>query len=263
MHHRLSQFPRRLASRARLERLAGLPALLAHPDWSAPAPVAIWLHGRTASKEIDPGRYLRWLDAGVAACALDMPGHGERADEALQDSAGSLDVIEQALREIDRAAAELAAARFAGLFRADRMALGGMSLGGMAALRRLCDPHPFRCAAVEAAAGDLRALYASRPGCDEARLGRVDPLAHIESFRPIPLLAIHSRADDMVPFAAIDRFLGALSARYQALGSPPGLIELLAFDRTGSPREHLGFGVHAHQAKTAQAAFLARHLLGP
>jgi len=34
------------------------------------------MHGRTANKELDPGRYLRLIRAGIAVCAIDLPGHG-------------------------------------------------------------------------------------------------------------------------------------------------------------------------------------------
>ena len=49
-----------------------VPALVVHPGWETgePSPVVIWLHGRTVSKELDPGRYLRWMRSGIGACAL-------------------------------------------------------------------------------------------------------------------------------------------------------------------------------------------------
>jgi len=75
---RFSRLPSSLASRAKSVRFGDVPALLAHPDWETPAPVVLWMHGRTVSKELDPGRYLRWVRAGIAACAVDLPGHGER-----------------------------------------------------------------------------------------------------------------------------------------------------------------------------------------
>ncbi|MBZ0173007.1 MAG: hypothetical protein K8E66_11540, partial [Phycisphaerales bacterium] len=73
-----AQLPKSVRDHARTARLGahGLPALLAHPDWSTPHPVCIWLHVRRVFKEMDPGRYSRWLQAGVAVCAIDLPGHG-------------------------------------------------------------------------------------------------------------------------------------------------------------------------------------------
>lgn len=59
MDDRFARFPSDLAWRTRAARLgpSRVPALLAHPDWTTPAPVVIWMHGRTVSKELDPGRY--------------------------------------------------------------------------------------------------------------------------------------------------------------------------------------------------------------
>src|SRR5690242_3534476 len=103
---RFAQMPSSLRSAARGEQFDGpygrIPAMLVHPDWNAarPAPIVIWLHGRTAHKEMDPGRYLRWMRAGFGACAIDLPGHGERNDASLQDASRTLDVIRQSMDEI-------------------------------------------------------------------------------------------------------------------------------------------------------------------
>ena len=132
---------------------SGVPALLVRPepDDGAPAPWILWMHGRTAHKELDPGRYLRLARAGFASCAVDLPGHGEREDEQSIEPAASLDIIEQMLGEIDDVVRELGRR---GGFDMRRAAIGGMSLGGMITLARLCRPHPFRAAIVEAASGN-------------------------------------------------------------------------------------------------------------
>src|SRR5262245_11172372 len=81
MIERFSQMPSALRANARWQRLgpSDIPALLVHPDWNSgqPAPMVLWMHGRTVNKELDPGRYLRWMRAGIGACAVDLPGHGE------------------------------------------------------------------------------------------------------------------------------------------------------------------------------------------
>src|SRR5690349_9852731 len=97
---RFSQFPSHLAQRSRTYRFGDVPVLLAHPDWLTPAPTVLWLHGRTATKELDPGRYLRWVRAGIAACAIDLPGHGERSDAKLQTSDATPGVTSTAVGEI-------------------------------------------------------------------------------------------------------------------------------------------------------------------
>jgi dienelactone hydrolase len=273
-----TKLPSALLARSRPARFDGpsgpgsIPVLLAHPDWSTPAPTVIWLHGRTATKELDNGRYLRWLrhTPGIAACAVDLPAHGERANPARQGPDHTLALIAQAVGEIDAVVTALAA--FGPAFDATRLALGGMSLGGMVALRRLTEPHPFRCAAVEATAGDLTSFFrAAGRTLDPAtaqRLAEVDPLTRVRSaapgdgWRPIPLLALHSEADAMVPVAAMRPFISELRGRYAAAGADPALVELKTWPKTGAPHEHLGFGLVANDAKLAQLDFFARRLVG-
>ncbi len=259
--------PRSLAERSRTARLAGVPALLCHPDGASPAPVCLWLHGRTATKEMDPGRYARWIKAGVAACALDLPGHGERLSGTGHDPQHSLATIRQMLDELP---AVIDALGRAGPFDTSRLAIGGMSLGGMITLRRLCDGHAFRCAAVEGTTGSLHDLYFPPPGergpsnlgthaAEAVRL--LDPAANLAGFRPIPLLAVHSEADAMVPWPGQRRFLAALRAHYEARGAAGDLVRELTWPETGAPQEHIGFGRYSNDAKNAQADFLAQHLL--
>lgn len=284
---RFARFPAALAARARSVRFDGIPALLAHPDWQTPAPVVVWLHGRTVSKELDPGRYLRWIRAGIAACAIDLPGHGERLDESFHSPARTLDLLDLVLPEIDRVVEALASPEFAapgtpapaaaagagarapgarGLFDLDRLALGGMSAGGMATLRRLCDDHPFRCACVEAAAGSLECLYAPSDGRPwpvrhpPDRVARLDPLRHLGAWRPVPLLALHSEADRLVPVRCVRVFIDELRRRYAAAGADPAAVELVTWPETGAPDEHSGFGRVSNDAKNIQTAFLVRHL---
>ncbi|MCH8940394.1 MAG: hypothetical protein IIC27_04645 [Chloroflexi bacterium] len=59
------------------------------------------MHGRTVEKELDPGRYLRWLRAGIATCTVDLPGHGERFEQALQHPEQAMEVVLRMLGEID------------------------------------------------------------------------------------------------------------------------------------------------------------------
>ncbi len=267
MFERLAGMPRSVVERARLVRLGDMkvPTLLAHPDWQTPAPVVLWMHGRTVSKELDPGRYARWLRAGVAVCAIDLPGHGERADARPSDPANSLALIEEALGEIDTVVEALAA--FGGVFDTERLGIGGMSLGGMVALRRLCEVHTFKAASVEATTGCLRELYEPGSGGrpwpvthDPVVLERVDPSQHLNGWRGIPLQVFHSEADAMVPWATQERFVGLLRARYEEIGADPRLVEVRTWPETGAPSEHLGFGRESNEAKTLQVEFWVRHL---
>lgn len=266
MIERFARFPAALAERARTARLAanavegGVPTMLAHPDWQRPAPVVLWMHGRTVNKELDPGRYLRWVRAGIAACAIDLPGHGERFNKADQSPERTLYVVEQALREVDHVIEALAAPEYEGVFDLDRVAIGGMSAGGIVALRRLCEPHDFACACVESTAGDLSRMpkYDTRYPPD--LLARVDPMRNLDGWRPVPLLALHSEADEWVPAGAIRSLVETLHTRYAAAGADPGMVSLHTWPTTGAPAEHSGFGRHSNDAKNLQTEFLRRTL---
>ncbi|MGP1273569.1 MAG: alpha/beta hydrolase family protein [Phycisphaerales bacterium] len=269
MEDRFTQLPSALRERTHRVELAGVPALVAIPD-ETPAPVMVWMHGRTVDKELDPGRYLRWVRAGIAAISLDLPGHGERPGPRLHDPDCTPEILEQMQDELDTVLDAARSAPFADRLRFDRMGIGGMSAGGMVALRRLCDEHPFRCAAVESTTGWLAELYEptltdGRPwpvDHDPQRIARIDPMAHLSAWRPVPLLALHTEADRTVPIAGMRAFLDELRGIYAAAGSDPGLIELRTWPETGAPSEHAGFGRVAAEAKNIQTEFLARHLLG-
>jgi dienelactone hydrolase len=269
MLERFARFPTSLAEKSRTVRLGPtqVPTLLAHPDWAKPAPVMFWMHGRTVNKELDPGRYLRWIRTGIAAVAIDLPGHGERADRAFQHPRDTPHLLAAVLPEIDAVLDALAAPQFEGVFDLNRVALGGMSAGGMATFRRLCDPHRFRCAAVEGATGDLAALFHPDSGrtqqieIDDDALAPVDAARHLDTFEPLPLLVLHSEADEAVPFACVRAFLDQLRARYEIQGEDPSMIELHTWPTTGAYMEHAGFGRFANEAKKKQVAFLEKHLL--
>lgn len=269
MDARFASLPSALARQTRFVRLGptGVPALLAHPDWASPRPVVIWMHGRTVNKELDNGRYLRWIRAargGIAACAVDLPGHGERMDALLHHPGRTLEVISRMIDEIDGVLGALADPAWSGVFDTARAGIGGMSAGGMAALSRLCRPHRFRCVAVEATSGNMGMLFQvdpSRRGADTALLERIDPIRHVEEFEPLPLLALHSRADRVAPVECMQTFIDALARRYADAGADAQLIEFKTWDQTGAPDEHNGFGRVAAEAKSLQTAFFERWLL--
>lgn len=267
----VAQFPIALRTQAKLARAGEIPLLLAHPDWKTPAPTALWMHGRTAYKELDPGRYLRWIRAGIAVCAIDLPGHGERLISEFHTTSRTLDMLAQAVGEIDRVVEFLSDPSHGGAFDLDRLAIGGMSAGGMATLRRLCDEHPFRCAAVEGTTGNLAGLYAPSPERasdaapwpvkhDPARVATLDAMQNLAGFAPLPLLALHSEADRMVPVGVQRRFIEKLRGHYVSRGADPALIEFVTWPTTGAPDEHVGFGRVSNDAKNLQAEFLSRRL---
>jgi alpha-beta hydrolase superfamily lysophospholipase len=270
MHPRFAKLPSSLAERSRTVRLqpGNIPALLCHPDWLSPAPTVIWMHGRTANKELDSGRYIRWLKAGIAAVAFDLPGHGERSDAHLEGTAQTLDILGELIRDVDLVVEALADPVWQGVFDLDRLGIGGMSLGGMATLRRLCEPHEFRCAAVECTTGDLWSLYrpeGPRPWGQvftEEQVAPLDTLRHLAGFGPVPLLSMHSEADRIVPWGIQHAFLGKLRSHYVERGVDPKMVREVTWATTGAPEEHSGFGRVGNEAKNIQTEFLRGQLFG-
>lgn len=253
---RIATYPRSLRERCRLLRLGPAPALVVHPDGETPAPALLWLHGRTAHKELDSARYQRLVRAGVATVAVDLPGHGERADAALQAPLALSALLVQARRELD-AILEAIPRALGPVIDLERLAIGGMSAGGMIALRRLCEPHRFVAAAVEGTTGDFEAASESRYA--EAVEAGLSPVEHLDGWRPIPFLALHSEADRVVPFASMRGFVERLDAHCRAIGSEVE-VRLESWPQTGAPEEHLGFGRRAADARRLHVEFLTRHL---
>ena len=259
------QFPRSLLRMSRWTTLGGVPAVIVHPARDAdpadppspdqpPVPALVWMHGRTASKELDPGRYLRLAREGIASIALDLPGHGGREDLALQAPDRAMEVIERMSQEIDAVVADACAQ---GLADAARLAIGGMSAGGMAACVRLCSPHPFRCALVECSTGDFASLE-GMPIHNAEIARRIDPMARLAGWRDIPFLALHARHDEWMPHAGTERFVSALRAR----SDHPERITMHTYERTGAVAEHIGFGQMSPDAKSRGCDFLVRYLRG-
>ncbi len=255
---RFARLPSSLAKLAKTVRFGDVPALLAHPDWETPAPVVLWMHGRTVHKELDPGRYLRWVRAGIAACAVDLPGHGERFDADMHSPENTLHVVKQMVGEIDGIVAALSGDGFGGVFDAERMGIGGMSAGGMATLRRLGEAHPFACAAVESTAGDFSKMPSYVGRYPQELIDELDPMKRMDDRRAVPLLALHSEKDEWVPVEAIRNFIEGLCPKYEEAGEE---LTLRTWPETGAPYEHAGFGKVAAEAKDAQVEFFERHLL--
>jgi dipeptidyl aminopeptidase/acylaminoacyl peptidase len=261
--------PTSVREKSRICTFAGVPALVVHPAFAAdvpvgadaadtplhgaPAPVLVWMHGRTANKELDPGRYLRVVRAGIASVALDLPGHGARFDDALQQPERTLEFVQQMAAEID---AVVEAMRATGWFDMHRVALGGMSAGGMATLIRLCTPHAFCAAAVECTTGSF-AWQRNRAMFDPPRAARLDPIQHLDGWRAIPLLILHNELDAWVAVEGQREFVEALRARGLA-----GAVEMHEYGETGAPHEHSGFGRFSSDAKDRQTNFLVKHLRG-
>lgn len=228
-----------------------VPVVVMRPEnrTADPLPFLLWFHGRTVTKEIDSGRYLRLIRAGIGCVAVDLPGHGERLDEAMHDGARTLDVVQQAAAEVDAILRDLAQ------FDLDmsRAVIGGMSAGGMAAILRGCSPHPFCGMLLEATIGDWESQR-SRPMYQPDVVAKLNPIAHLSQWRDIPLLALHSELDEWVAIAGQRKFVDAVRAK----SSQPEKIELHAYPVTGAPHEHMGFGRMAGDAKQRGTDFVAK-----
>lgn len=272
MIDRFAQLPQALAARTEFMHLAGetspydepVPALVAHPEenWREgvleKAPLVLWMHGRTVNKELDPGRYLRWVRAGIGVCAIDLPGHGERFERSYQVSEHTLKTAEQASHEVDHVLADLKE-RHGDVFDFDRLGIGGMSAGGVVTLLRLCEDHPFVCASVEATIGDFDYLK-GKPFYVPEIAERLNPVARLEGWRPVPFLALHSEIDEWIPVEGMRSFVEALRNRYESMGVGPGMITLKTWPETGAPYEHAGFGKVSNEAKNLQTDFFQEHL---
>jgi hypothetical protein len=146
-----------------------------------------------------------------------------------------------------------------GGFDISNAAIGGMSAGGFVAITRLLVDHPFKAAVLEATGGDwshLRSLPICK-GLTQQEFDQVNPMNSIQTWRDIPVIAFHSRHDEWIPFATESEFIEALRAKSPSHSD----IELVAFDHTGAPEEHMGFGRESAFVKEVQVEFLARHLL--
>lgn len=255
MSGRSAPLPSALRAAARWMGLGPVPALVVHPGWDSgvPCPVVLWMHGRTAHKEIDPGRYLRWMRAGIGACAVDLPGHGERPEPGFHEAERTFEVVARMAAEVPGIVAGL---MDLGVFDAARLAIGGVSAGGMAALLTLCGEHAFSCSSVEACSGSWRHPSRKPLFGGRAEAAALDPIARLDGWREVPFQAMHARHDQWIPAAAQEAFVDALRRRYR----DPGLVEFVQFDETGAPHEHVGFGRLAAEAKNRQAAFFTRWL---
>ncbi|MCH2149569.1 MAG: alpha/beta fold hydrolase [Phycisphaerales bacterium] len=259
MTSRFDQLPSALRRHGYLERLGSnkAPALLVPAEGGMlSAPMVIWLHGRTAYKELDPGRYLRLIRSGISVCAVDLPGHGERIVPEMQESPQVLDVVLQMADELDEITSDATERLRAD---PDRIGLGGMSAGGMATLTRLCSPHHYAACSVEATTGNWTAetTMPMLQATEATRIAQADPIRHLANWREIPFQAFHTRADEWVPYQAQKSFITALQAHYH----DPDDIEFVTFDQTGALHEHAGFGRYSAEVKEQQRRFFCQHLL--
>ena len=264
---RFKQLPESLKAKSKHMTLGdNVPALVVHPDFDkshqTPCPWVLWIHGRTVYKELDPARYNRWVRAGIGTIAIDLPGHGQRLTQDGHSPTQTIHNLTQCVSEIPAILESVAGLN---IFDMTKSAMGGMSAGGMIALRYLCNQHHFLGATIECTTGDLLGLYfpqtpiksgLSRVHHDRAEVEVLDTPTHLEGFKPIPQLAMHNQADEVIPYEVQSRFIQTLKAHYQQHNADPDQIQLITFQDTGAIQEHAGFGKYAADAKGQQLTFL-------
>ena len=254
MHTRFESLPSRLRAVSKEVHIGDVPCLLCCVDEKT-RPFMLWIHGRTADKELDPGRYLRYVRKGINICAVDLPGHGARFDATMQEPNTTLKVMRAMANEVDTV---LDGLQEHGCFDLQHAGIGGMSAGGMATIQRLLQPNKFKVAVLEATTGDLRSMQ-SYPLCEgliESEFNAINPMARLADWQDIPVIAFHSRSDAWIPFSGQERFIHAIKEESKA----PEEIELISFDTTGAPYEHIGFGRESAFVKEEQVEFVAKHL---
>ena len=236
------------------KHIGDMPTLLVRQD-EQPRPFILWLHGRTADKELDSGRYLRYVRRGINVCAVDLPGHGERFVSELQEPQRILEVIQTMVGELDGLLEGLGGIDG---FNMNKAAIGGMSAGGIASILRLLRSHPFKVVVLEASMGSWgeKRDHPMFSGLSEEQFDALNPVENLDTWSNIPLLAFHNRHDQWIPYSAQSAFIQALKHRYD----DPNLVELVSFDHTGAPNEHMGFGRQSAFVKEVQVEFVARHL---
>lgn len=274
---RFATLPTSLRQNARLEKLgAGVPALICLPEeHEPPVGALVWMHGRTAFKELDNGRYLRLMRAGIASIALDLPGHGERYEAGRDHHSVTPGVIAQMLEELPGVIDDLRERE--PRIDPNRLLLGGMSAGGMVAARACYGSDRFRGLIMESSSGWLRKLYDSEIETPDGHLGRIahtgEAASLVESidtmhqlgeepgaWPTIPVLALHSETDRTVPISCQQGFMNRLREIYAERGADTEQVRLHTWPETGAPYEHAGFGKVASEAKGLVVEFVLQHI---
>jgi hypothetical protein len=263
---RFKKLPRSLQAKSKHMLLGNdVPALIVHPDldnkFLSPCPWVLWIHGRSVYKELDPGRYNRWVRAGIGTVAIDLPGHGQRFVEGAHSPSQTIQNLTQCLGEIPTI---LQSITDLNIFDMTKAAIGGMSAGGMITTRHICNPHNFLGASIECTTGDLLGLYfPERPSesglwrihHDRDEVEAIDTPTHIAKFKPIPFLAMHNKGDELIPHHIQSDFIQTLKQHYIDNQADPNTIKLITYENTGSIQEHAGFGKYASEAKDVQLDF--------
>lgn len=215
-----------------------VPALLVRPDAPGPHPGALIQHGYGAEKNDLLPLALFLASYGFVSLLPDAWGHGERLPRSgptWQNTASPDYFLEVTRHTLDDAHEALTTLAERPEVRADKLLVGGFSMGAMVAL--ILGTEDERAAGVVSIAGsplpDLLgvALFGTTMP-DAARLEWArehDAAAQIARLAPRPLLLSHGREDDMVPVAGAIRLYEAAKPYYEAY---PDRLALLLYEHT-------------------------------
>ena len=199
----------------------GLSYALFLPEGTPTVGVVI-LHGAGSAKEshFDFGRLCR--DAGVAALAFDARGHGRSAGpfgaSAIDDAVAMCTLLRE---------------------HTPRVALRGSSLGGWMAIHAAAaDPEVVAVVATCPApedlllrglrSGDLQGFEVDRPAL-EPLLRQLDLTAAVRRI-PAPLLLLHARGDEQVPYTVSEELHAAAAEPKRLILFPGGHHRSLQHD---------------------------------
>jgi fermentation-respiration switch protein FrsA (DUF1100 family) len=225
--------------------LGRVPALYVRPQASEPCPAVLLQHGYGAQKSDFVPLATILAACGFATLLPDAWGHGDRPRDAGLEWWSRMPadyLVEMVRHTADDLRAALTWLEERPEVRTDAIALGGFSMGAMAALIvGTEDPRP--AAVISVSGSPLPDLAdAMRPGAagpSESTRRWVlehDAAAHIGRLAPRPLLLQHGRRDDVVPVAGTLRLHEAARPHYAA---HPDRLSLMLYDHahTGTERQ--------------------------
>jgi fermentation-respiration switch protein FrsA (DUF1100 family) len=220
-----------------------VPALLVRPDTADRCPAALLQHGYAAQKTdfLPLAAYLAAY--GFVTLLPDAWDHGERMPSggvnwlSQMSSDYFIDVVRHTAEDLREGLTWLEQRSDV---RTDAIALGGFSMGAMAALiAGTEDPRP--AALISASGSPLPDLanavrFGQHAPGEEARhwVLEHDAAARVGEFAPRPLLLQHGRRDDMVPLAGTLRLHEAALPHYAA---HPDRLALMLYDHSHTVSE--------------------------
>lgn len=226
--------------------LGGVPAFVVGADRlaepSRPTTAVLWYPGFRADRRTNVDELRTFADAGLVAVGLDAADHGARRPPDFDDRFGPHRspaewdrhfgaLVEETVAEVPGVVDELLRVP-----RIKRVAIAGVSMGGIVAYRALAAEPRLRAAV---------ALLAT-PACP----GLDEPPPTAAAFAPRPVLSLVAGLDESVPPDAARR----LHAEGGAYRDAPDRLSLVEYPRSG----HTMRGEDWWDAITRAAAWMAR-----